>query len=477
MKKVVLGGNGKRKVIESPNHIPRHPKRTKLETLVSDTAKKIGEVKVVDDRWFWYKVGVWKEVNKSRFKPIALAVQDEEIRTPKTTNLILEWIEQKNQIDITQFCGVVKWEGEPWKVLLINCSNWVVRIDLTKRKDNISTLAHSPEFMFTGQLPCHYDEVSNCPVYIKALDAALPEREDRELLRLWFAHCLVPDSKKFQSALVCHGRPESGKSTLVYHALGAVFGDFKSDVSLRQICSDDGDDKIAYLADSLVNIASELDYRTMDDSTRFNQLISGEAMIIRPRFKEGRKLETTSKFCFLANHLPNFKRGSEAQARRIRIIHFANSFRGKTDKDSQIQDKLVKERDGIFKWLVQKVSELSGYHEMPQGSQLSQKSFELFAENNNPIGTFVEQHCIMRDDLWIAREEFRQAFDRFADSRSIKVSEKTDVCQLLYQNYSEIKRDKFAKKQIGRRRFYIIKGIDLTEESRKEFMGSRVRTG
>src|SRR5271157_2189761 len=142
------GGNGKRllkrsKPLAEPRRVPRHTKRTKLETLVDDVLKVIGKVKTVDKKWFCYQLGVWKEVKRSRFEPIALEVQTPDERNPKTTNTILDWIGQAGQVDVTDFFGVTKWENEPWKVLLINCANCVVKVNM--ESGEISQLAHDSD--------------------------------------------------------------------------------------------------------------------------------------------------------------------------------------------------------------------------------------------------------------------------------------------------------------------------------------------
>ena len=56
------------------------------------------------------------------------------------------------------------------------------------------------------------------------------------------------------------------------------------------------------------------------------------------------------KLMFLANSLPRFKHGTDAELRRARFLRFDVL---PTEKDVTLKSKLTSERDGIFLWMVE----------------------------------------------------------------------------------------------------------------------------
>ena len=58
------------------------------------------------------------------------------------------------------------------------------------------------------------------------------------------------------------------------------------------------------------------------DSGVFKSVVSGERVEARPIYGAPFTMETTAKLWFLANNLPRFRHGTEAELRRLRFLRF-----------------------------------------------------------------------------------------------------------------------------------------------------------
>jgi hypothetical protein len=92
-----------------------------------------------------------------------------------------------------------------------------------------------------------------------------------------------------------------------------------SKVSLEKICN--GGDELRHLERSLVNIGTEIEEHHLDDSNIFNQLTSGESIDAALKYERSRTIKPSCKHIFIGNHPPRWKRGSDAQARRIDMVY------------------------------------------------------------------------------------------------------------------------------------------------------------
>src|SRR4029077_15225425 len=205
----------------------------------------------------------------------------------------------------------------------------------------------NPKDLVTSELPLEYNPKAECPVFDYILRSVLPNEEDRRLLQCFVGYCLIPDHR-FQCVLFCYGAPNSGKSLLIQHGIGSLFGEeLMSGVTLEDICK--GGDGLGSLEASLVNLATEINVHKLEDSSIFNQVACGESINKALKWKKDRKLIFNAKHIFIGNHLPKWERGSDAQARRIKVLFFPNDFTIQA-KNGKLEAKVKLEASGIFNW-------------------------------------------------------------------------------------------------------------------------------
>lgn len=432
--------------------------------------KRIGPIKCVDKVWYKYNLGVWKEVSKRTFDQAALDIIQVERRSDQLAEHLLKMVNMMTQVDQSVFRKVVSWEDGRQKSILINVADAVVRIDLESGKHQ--GLPHHPDYLFLNQLPVRYVPGARCDLFKKTLREVLPDQKDHLLFRYWFSHCFLPDSR-LESCLICVGEAASGKSTLVLYGVGSIFGlnsSCKTSISLQQLCRES--DELRHLKDSLLNIGTEINYRVLEDSSNFKLLVSGEQIMICPKYISSYELTVTTKFCFLSNQLPQFKRGSEAESRRIRIIHFPHSI-DPEDRDPTLKEKLQEEKEGIFQWLLEVLPTVVGLKEMIRGGELSEKTFEIFKVNNNPMRSFVDKYVVEgAADLFVIKNDFMRAFRNYVKDESMVVNNNTNS---LWSTFYSLKPQYKSqdRKMVDGKREHVIYKMTLTDEAIDRFLPKR----
>jgi putative DNA primase/helicase len=385
-------------------------------------------ISIGKERWHWNDF-IWEKTTFDKYRKYAVRIQKE----PKScvaTSKIFQMLS-----DITQATEEVKWQGAvrfDGEDIMISLKNGYLRCNtvLTQLEDP------GPKAFVTAQLPVEYDPKATCPTFDYLLKSALPDERDQLLLQCFVGYCLLPDHR-FQSVLYCYGPPNSGKSLLMLHGVGSIFGaELMSHVSLDDICK--GADSIRNMEHSLLNLATEINSRKLEDSSIFNQIACGEPLNKALKYEKGRRLQFRAKNAFVDNHLPRWERGSEAQARRLRFLHFAQDF-SQHPKDGSLEKKVKAEANGIFNWALAGLKQVLTMDQLPMGSSESQFYATKFKVHNNPIANFAKNFLNFDKEAKLETKVFRQLYRHWCEIEGISVKPGTDTTKLLRNEYPHLK--------------------------------------
>ena len=72
----------------------------------------------------------------------------------------------------------------------------------------------------------------------------------------------------------------------------------------------------------MLNLGSELAGTEIETSATFKKLVSGESVEAREIYGRPEEIRSTCKLLFLTNLLPRFRQGTNAEERRLRLLHF-----------------------------------------------------------------------------------------------------------------------------------------------------------
>lgn len=150
--------------------------------------------------------------------------------------------------------------------------------------------------------------------------------------------------------------------------------------------------KMANMVDDLPNIEIE-------DAGNIKTAITGGYLEIEQKGKASQSVRMQTPFIIASNHYPKFKESGEQINKRLHIIPFNYSFKDDqerlsvTESTNKIYNKSAKEY--VLKLAIDTLADMlqrDGSYITP--NERSDKSAELFSDNNNPLSEYLENRNI-----------------------------------------------------------------------------------
>jgi phage/plasmid-associated DNA primase len=215
-------------------------------------------------------------------------------------------------------------------------------------------------------------------------------------------------------------------------------------------------------------MGTELDTVDVEDASALKRIVSGEPVEARNIFGKPFTMRTTAKLWYLANDLPRFKHGTDAELRRVRFLHFdqmpkcpgchgdgfiedysghepprcekcggSGVFRDRRLKGAE--GLLTQERDALFAWMVKGLQDILADVECPEGNSQSLEVKEQFAVSNDPVRAFFDSELVRDPDGEELKSEIADAFKAFMEHRGFPSKSIEALFRALYQRFPFIK--------------------------------------
>ncbi len=369
---------------------------------------------------------------------------------------LLDHVESARQVDPATFCGFYKFEGADNTSVLVNVANGVVRV----KPEGFELLPHSQDYSFTRQTAAGFSPDASDALFARVLGEVLPDVEDRELFQLCLGNLLLPDSRH-ETALVCYGEAGRGKSTVADPVAAALGVELVARLSMSQIC-DPRSYSLPALRHCAVNLGTELTTADIAESGNFKTLVSGEPLEARPIYGKPFVMQSSCKLWFLANSLPRFKHGTEAELRRTRFLRFDHK---PTTKDVTLKARLASELDGVLYFMLDGLRELLSLREIPLGGAESRAVHERFKVSNDPVGSFSQSCCVFDPEAQVSKSALREAFTNFSSR-----SELPAVCgewffRAFFERFTSLRQ---TYTRMGGSRQWLVQGLRLLPDTDDE---------
>ena len=404
-------------------------------------------VKTIGKTWHLYRTGAWHPLNSDTLKPQALKILPEPIRTIRRANTLLEHVEAEHQTDPDSFRGfhLLTPEG----AVLVNAHNGIVKVSA----EAVELLPHSPDHAFTYRTAAQFNPDAHAALFERVLGEVLPDPDDRELFQLCTGNFLFPDCR-FETALCCYGEAGRGKSTVADPVVSALGMDLVCRLSMSQVC-DPRSYHLPKLKFAAVNLGTELTTADIAESGNFKTLVSGEPIEARPIYGAPFVMQTACKLWFLANSLPRFRHGTEAELRRTRFIRFDYL---PPVKDVTLKARLAAEADGVFLFIVRGLQRLLSCREIPLGGRESRAVHDRFRVSNDPVGSFVQCRCSLGPEARVPKEDLRNAFSEFAQRHELPAVCGEWFFRVLFERFPSLRE---TQPRVDGERARFIQGIGL----------------
>lgn len=410
---------------------------------------ELKHVKTVGPQWYVYKNGIWQDSRRDIYRPIAYRMMAGEWKA-KTESAALTQVEGRQQCDGAIFRGALTSQDG---AMVINTKNCILMVT----GDSIRQMEHNREFYFTRAIQVDYDATAPCPRFRETYVQSLPDVDDQHHKHLLLGNTLYHGADH-EAVEIDIGEAGTGKSTLaepVMGIMGSGEGGLLTSLSLGQIC-DPNCYALAKLRYALVNLGTELQSLAIDESETFKKIISGEPFEARPIYSPPFTMTTFPKLWFLANNIPRFKNGTDAELRRAHFV----TFGVKPEKpDKQLKSYLREhEQAGVFNFMLEGLQMLMREGTIPMGGKASRAIHDRFRVSNDTIKAFIDERCVKVPSASCSKEAIGNAYTEFCEQYSLPFKGDQHFFQKLYDRFPEVQE---SKKREGEKRIPSLVGVGL----------------
>jgi putative DNA primase/helicase len=236
----------------------------------------------------------------------------------------------------------------------------------------------------TYQLSFPYDKEAKCPLFIEYLNRVLPDESLRHILAEYIGYVFAK-SLKLEKCLLLYGSGANGKSVF-FEIMNALLGDKNiSNFTLGNLAEENNR---AFLDNMLLNYGSEI--KGSVDADLFKQLVSGEPVQCRFKYKDSFTIRNYARLCFNCNELPREVEHTDAYFRRFLIIPFEVTIPEEEQNPDLAKEIISRELSGIFNWVLdglQRVLEKKRFTE----SVKTIKALKEYKEQSDSVFLFLQE--------------------------------------------------------------------------------------
>ncbi|MBY6177920.1 DNA primase [Staphylococcaceae bacterium DP2N0-1] len=213
-----------------------------------------------------------------------------------------------------------------------------------------------------------------------------------------FAQVLYPKILIDQILYLLGTVADNGKST-VQHMIKATFdsGGQISSVSPQRLANNNFAGSSIY--GKMANLVDDLPNVEIEDTGNIKTSVTGGYLEIEQKGKDSRSVRMQTPFIIASNHYPKFKESGDQINKRLHIIPFEYSFKDDETRLSVTEstDKINSEsaKEYVLKLAIDTLADMlerEGSYITP--NERSDRSIEMFTENNNPLSEYLENRDI-----------------------------------------------------------------------------------
>lgn len=213
-----------------------------------------------------------------------------------------------------------------------------------------------------------------------------------------FAQVLYPKILIDQILYLLGTVADNGKST-VQHMIKATFdsGGQISSVSPQRLANNNFAGSSIY--GKMANLVDDLPNVEIEDTGNIKTSVTGGYLEIEQKGKDSRSVRMQTPFIIASNHYPKFKESGDQINKRLHIIPFEYSFKDDetrlsvTESTNKINSESAKEY--VVKLAIDTLADmLEREGSYITHNERSDKSIEMFTDNNNPLSEYLENRSI-----------------------------------------------------------------------------------
>lgn len=259
--------------------------------------------------------------------------------------------------------------------------------------DAMSLRDHSPADLLTRRMPFAYDSDATCPLWEQAMEGWIPDKEVRDYVQRALGYTLLG---KVQEGVffVPWGETGCGKSQFV-ETLTALFGDFGKTAEAstfrdKSFTASESTNNIHDLRGKRFVASSETSKGAGLNEELVKRATGEDALTTRALYQNNITWKPQFVLWMATNFKPNLSSEDSAIWRRVKPIHFPNSF---YDSDARIKglgSRLIDEElAGIFNWLLEGVRKYREFG-LEEPESMTQAIAD-YRDEQDPVAAFLAE--------------------------------------------------------------------------------------
>lgn len=362
-------------------------------------------------------------------------------------------------------CWIGDKDGRPDPRNLVVFNNGIVNVPLfcAGSPEDRYWMARTADLFTTASLPFDFSADAGSPQWLNFLDSSLGDEPSKiDLLQEWFGYCLVPDTS-MDKMMYLHGPTAAGKGKILNLLCDLVGPGQHVATDFGTLCETFGVEDwvgklVAVIGDARTPRSSDM----MRGLERLLNLTGSDGVRIARKFKTAlSRVQLTARLTIASNEYLDIPDHAVALPRRLNIIEFNRSFKGK--EDYGLGAKLRTELQGIALWALHGLVRLrrQGYFTIPKSSVTAITEWQM---ETSPLASFIGDCCILQSDLSVARRELYDAWTLWSGEKGIRSISKHRFYNRLKANAPDVG---FAMQE-GEE---VFSGINLQVDAARKFLG------
>lgn len=257
----------------------------------------------------------------------------------------------------------------------------------------------TPDVFLTSKIPTAY----NPNAYDEFIDNTLRKvscEHEATLMNIYemFAQVLYPEILIDQIMYLLGTVADNGKSTVI-HMIKAAFdsGGQISSVSPQRLANNNFAGSSMY--GKMANIVDDLPNMEIEDTGNIKSAVTGGYLEIEQKGKDSRSVRMQTPFIIASNHYPKFKESGDQINKRLHIIPFEYSFKNDDDRLTVSESTNIiysnNAKEYILKLAIDTLADMLNRNgAYITANERSDRSIEMFTENNNPLSEYLEYRDI-----------------------------------------------------------------------------------
>ena len=233
-----------------------------------------------------------------------------------------------------------------------------------------------------------------CPIWRRFLNEITEGNEALQCYLQRVAGYALTGSTQEHALFFLYGTGANGKSVFV-NTLATIFGDYAANAPIDTFLETRGDrhpTDMAGLRGARFVSAIETEQGRRWAESKIKNLTGGDKVSARFMRQDFFEFFPQFKLFVAGNHKPTIRNVDEAMRRRLHLVPFTKTI-APENRDKNLSQKLLAERNGILAWCVEGCLTWQRLGKLDPPSEVVEATREYF-ETEDALGRWLEERCV-----------------------------------------------------------------------------------